>query len=79
MIKKSLISGFFADVISLLSSRFFILGLDFVSSILITRLLGPESKGIVTVLLIIPNMLRTFADLGLRQAGMYFMGKKISC
>lgn len=46
-------------------------------SIILARLLGPEKKGVVTTILVIPSLVVSFADLGIRQATTYFLGKRI--
>lgn len=77
MHKRFHISQFLLDVGSLLSSRFVALGIGILSSVVLARTLGPEDKGIVTAVLVIPSLVDSFADLGLRQSTIYFMGKKI--
>lgn len=52
------------------------LGGSFIVSILLARLLGPEGKGIVTALFVIPNLLNSIADLGIKQASVYYIGRK---
>lgn len=69
--------NFLEDIISVLSSRFFVVVISFVSSVLIARSLGPENKGIVTAIVVVPNIILTFADLGIRQATTYYTGKKV--
>ncbi|NSW52318.1 MAG: oligosaccharide flippase family protein [Anaerolineae bacterium] len=69
-------SEFFSNVSHLFIGRITSLFFQFLSGILFARLLGPEQKGIITVALVIPGLLVSFADLGIRQATMFFMGKK---
>lgn len=47
-----------------------------VQGILIARLLGPESRGILALLLNIPALVGTFADLGVRQAATRAIGAR---
>ena len=47
-----------------------------VVSVLIARHLGPEGKGIYSLLLLIPTLLVTFGNIGLGVANVYFFGKK---
>ena len=68
---------FLSDTLALLSSKIFIIIVQFVIGIFITRLLGPSGKGIVTTALVIPTIVISLADLGLRQSITYFMGKKL--
>lgn len=70
-------SKFMLDIVSLSGSRFVSIGLTFVVGVMVARLLGPEGKGIMTTALVIPGIVLSFADLGLRQAITYYMGKKI--
>ena len=71
------LSKFIIDLSSLLSSKLFVLLLDLLGAIFVARLLGPEKKGVVTVVLIIPTMFMSFADLGLRQSAIYFLGRRL--
>lgn len=50
---------------------------SFILSIIIARILGPEGKGIVTAIFVIPNLLVSIADLGIRQATAYYVGRRI--
>lgn len=68
---------FVADVVALLTGRLFIIGIGLVGNVVMARLLGPESKGIVTAILVIPSLIQSFAELGLRQSTMYYIGKNI--
>jgi O-antigen/teichoic acid export membrane protein len=76
-IMKFRINKFLSEVSSLSGSRVISLGLSILSSILLTRLLGPDNKGIITTLLVIPGLVTSFSDLGVRQATTFFLGKKI--
>lgn len=44
---------------------------------MLARLLGPEGKGTLTALFIVPNIVVSMADLGIRQSSAYFIGRKI--
>ena len=59
------------------TTRIIVLGGSFLLSIILARYLGPEKRGIVTAIFIIPNLLISFADLGVKQASAYYLGKKI--
>lgn len=65
------------QLISSLGTKFFVLIGSFVISVIIARILGPEGKGIVTSIFVIPNLLVSLADLGVRQATAFFVGKRI--
>lgn len=77
MLRRLNINNFVKDVASLSSSQIIGLGLSFFTSVLVARLLGPEKKGIVVTILTIPSLISVFADLGIRSATTYFMGKHI--
>lgn len=46
-------------------------------SILLARYLGAEGRGTVTVIYMVPTLMLTFSDLGIRQATAYFVGQKV--
>lgn len=64
------------DILTTFMSKFFYLGASFIISILLARLLGAEGKGIITGIFVIPNMMISLADLGVRQASAYYIGQK---
>lgn len=68
---------FVADVASLMTSRVFVMALTFLCGVITARTLGPESKGAVIALLVVPGLIQSFAELGLRQSTAYFLGKQI--
>ena len=45
------------------------------SGIIISRSIGPEGKGIIAELLVIPTLFVPFAELGLRQSGIFHTGE----
>ncbi len=49
--------------------------ISLLSGIIVSRSIGPEGKGIVAELLVIPSLLVPFAELGLRQSSIYFIGE----
>lgn len=53
---------------------FFLVG-SFLVSTLLARLLGPEGQGRLTAMFVVPNMLITFSDLGIKQSTVFFIGK----
>ncbi len=77
MLKRIHLSEFLTHTAALLNARFLSMGLGIASSILLARILGPENKGALTAILVIPNMLLSFADLGFRQSTTYFIGKQV--
>lgn len=50
--------------------------LDLIILVIISRVLGPEGKGIYTLVLLIPGMILNFGNFGLAAANVYFIGSK---
>ena len=50
--------------------------LGFASTIIIARVLGPEKQGIYTLVVLLPNMLVTFLNVGIGPASVYYVGKQ---
>lgn len=65
------------QIITTFGTKIILLFGSFIVSVLLARLLGPEGKGIITAIFIVPNLIVSLADLGVRQASAYFIGKKI--
>lgn len=65
------------DIATTFLTKMFFLGGSFIISIVLARILGTEGKGTVTALFVIPNLTISLADLGIRQASAYHIGKKI--
>lgn len=64
------------DIAITFVTKIIFLGGSFIVSILLARLLGPQGKGLVTALFVIPNIMVSLADLGVRQASAYYIGQK---
>lgn len=64
------------QVVTTIGTRMVVLFGAFIVSVIMARLLGPEGKGIITAILVIPTLVVTIADLGIRQASAYFIGTK---
>lgn len=47
-----------------------------VSSVVVSRVLGPTDRGVLALVMLIPSMLLLFGDLGIPFANVYFLGKK---
>ncbi|GGD76168.1 flippase [Paenibacillus nasutitermitis] len=60
-----------------IATRILILFGGFIVSVVMARLLGPEGRGIVTAVFVTSTIVITLADLGIRQATAYFLGKKL--
>lgn len=64
------------QILTTIGTRLLVLFGAFIVSVLTARLLGPEGKGMITAILVIPTLVVTIADLGIRQAAAYLIGKK---
>lgn len=64
------------DIVMTFITKIVFLGGSFIISVLLARLLGPEGKGTVTALFVIPNMMVSLADLGVRQVSAYYIGQE---
>ena len=76
-IKPASKNSFVRDAASVFSSRIITLGITFVSGVLLARLLGPEGKGILAAIAIYPTLIISIAEMGVRQAAIYHLGKKV--
>lgn len=74
MVKKAHSTAF--DLITTFITKMFFLFGSFIISIILARLLGPEGKGMITALFVIPNTLVSLADLGIRQSAAYYIGRQ---
>lgn len=70
-------STFIKQSSSTLTTRSILIVLGFIYSVLTARILGPEGKGNLALLLAIPTMLLPLANLGVKQASAYFRGQGI--
>jgi O-antigen/teichoic acid export membrane protein len=68
--------SFLQDVSSVMGSKIFIILIEFLSTIIISRQLGVEGKGIYTSLLIFPNLVVSFAEMGMQKATVNCIGKE---
>jgi O-antigen/teichoic acid export membrane protein len=68
--------GFVHDVASVFGSRLLVLALGMLTSVLLARTLGPSGRGVLAVLLVVPTLVLTMADLGLKQAAVYLVGQR---
>jgi len=64
------------DVLTTLSTRALGLIAGFGISVLTARLLGPEGKGLLAAITVIPGIILSLADLGIRQSTAHYVGKK---
>lgn len=68
--------GIFSDIFHFLTSNGFAAIIGVISSIVLTRVLGPQNKGILTSALVIPNIIIGFSLLGIRQSTVVNVGGK---
>lgn len=71
-------SSFFTDIISSSVTRFVVISISFITSVLIARWLLPEGKGIMTTIMVVPGLTISLATLGLRQSITYYTGKELA-
>lgn len=64
------------DIMMTFLTKIVYLGGSFIISVVLARLLGTEGKGIVTALFVMPNILISLADMGVRQSAAYYIGQK---
>lgn len=64
------------DLTTTFITKIIFLGGSSIISIILARLLGPEGKGTVAALFVIPNLLVTMVDLGVRQVSAFYIGKR---
>ena len=68
-------SGFFRDILGVFSSNVLGLFLSFGSGVIVARYLGVEGKGLLTTLLVYPQLIITLSQMGVRQATVYEIGR----
>lgn len=62
------------DIASVFTSNVFAMGTNLLFVILITRLLGPEGYGTYTAILVIPTLIVSFFQMGIRASSVYMIG-----
>lgn len=68
--------NFVKNIISVFSTKVFVLLIGLISAVLIARGLGVEGRGIYAALLVYPTILITLTEGGMRQAAIFYIGKK---
>lgn len=66
---------FFRNVLGTFITDGLIVALNLLLGVLTARVLGPERRGVLTLVMTLPLTLVYFADLGLSQAHVYFLGR----
>jgi O-antigen/teichoic acid export membrane protein len=69
--------SFKADLLTTTGAKSLSIGLSFIANIIIARFLLPEGSGIYAAILVLPQIILSFGNLGLRQASTYFIGKDV--
>lgn len=69
--------SFLRDTFSVLASNTFSIGIGLLSGVLLARLLGPEGRGTYAAMLVVPTVLYTLSELGIKQSVIYFIGRGI--
>lgn len=68
--------NFIKDVVGVFNSNVFSLVCGLLLSVLLTRELGPEGFGLFTTLVVIPTIVVSITNLGIRGAAIYMLGQK---
>jgi O-antigen/teichoic acid export membrane protein len=68
--------SFLKDLTGVLSSNLFILIAGLLVSVILTRKLGPEGFGIYSAILVVPFIVVSFAQMGIRASSIYYIGRK---
>ncbi|WP_202079432.1 flippase [Caldalkalibacillus salinus] len=53
-----------------------VITLGLLTTVLIARILGPEKQGMYALIILLPNMLMTFMNLGISSSTVYYIGKR---
>lgn len=73
---ESNLSSFAKNTLSVFGARVLLILVSIISSIIVTRILGPLNRGIFELLNLLPLILVSFGNLGIGNANLYFTGKK---
>ncbi len=66
------------NISTTLAARVVLMGLALASSIALARLLGPEGRGVFALVLLLPDLVRTFGTFGFDQANTVYAGLEAS-
>jgi O-antigen/teichoic acid export membrane protein len=66
--------GLVSNIATTLSARIVIMALALISSIILARVLGPEGRGLFALVLLMPELVRTFGLLGFDHANVVYAG-----
>jgi O-antigen/teichoic acid export membrane protein len=62
------------NIATTLTARIIVLGMSLVSSMVLARSLGPEGRGLLALVVLLPELIRAFALLGFEQANAVYAG-----
>jgi O-antigen/teichoic acid export membrane protein len=65
---------FVQNVLTTLSARVVLVGMSLLSAVILARVLGPEGRGLLALVFVLPELLRSFALFGLEQANAVYAG-----
>ena len=68
--------SFTQNIISVFGTNVFSILISLFTGIYLARILGPEIKGKFEALLVFPLMIKSFAELGVRQSTMFYLGRE---
>ena len=69
-------ASFFAQSLHTIVNKGLLIGIGVLIGIVMARGLGPEGRGMVAVLMVLPALVEAFGELGVRQSTAYLIGKK---
>ncbi|MEZ5084187.1 MAG: oligosaccharide flippase family protein [Bacteroidales bacterium] len=69
-------SNFFRDILKISGSNTLVAIISIGTGIIITRMLGPEGRGVYAALMVVPAIVLRFAELGIRRSVIFHIGKE---
>ncbi len=66
----------FKNILRVGISQFLGLAITFLIGVIISRVYGPEGKGLLTLLILIPTLISTYAGMSIEEGFLYHIGKK---
>ncbi len=72
MVRRS----FLKDVTGVFSSNIFLMASGLLASVILSRKLGPDGFGIYSAILVLPLIVVSFAQMGIRGSSIYYIGRK---
>ncbi|HEY9634147.1 MAG TPA: flippase [Coleofasciculaceae cyanobacterium] len=76
--RKAIASDFIRKVAGTFASKVILMGLTFITSVLVTRILGPRDRGFYSVAVATAAMGVQFSNLGLHLSNIYYVSKERS-